>query len=44
MQIAENNGLLFALHIDSVNLHESQLLMKTIKSSVSQSKSKYKII
>ena len=41
MQMVDKDGLLVSLHVDSANPHESRLLMKTIKNSISPIKPKY---
>ena len=41
MQMVDKEGLLVSLHIDSANPHESQLLIKTLKNSISHTMPKY---
>nr|BFD33565.1 hypothetical protein GTC16762_31840 [Pigmentibacter ruber] len=41
MQMVDKEGLLISLHIDSANPHESQLLIKTLKNSISHTMPKY---
>ncbi len=41
MQMVDKEGLLVSLHIDSANPHESRLLMKTLKNSISLTKPRY---
>ena len=41
MQMVDKERLLVSLHVDSANPHESGLLMKTIKNSISLTKPRY---